>query len=1339
MKKRIKRIIAWTLILCMSTPTMISAQAETGADVVGEVIPMDRFVVQHHSAIDSYRQGEFIAPDEPLEYSDYLFAGWYHEEECKTALQETDKTGPAYAKFVHKDVLGVKAQLESGTYFNTEEADVRFVSTVDSLAYQKVGFNFVVYGKETPYECKEVYSKLFVMNSGGVVMDEYTPDSEFHDTSRYFFACKVAGVKNASFDCRIQATPYWVTLDGTMVEAESVTKSISDGYMDKLTDADAVPEGIINPEETYSLQGGAIGGKYYYLVSSITTTDDVSNTGTENTMIYRLTRNAEDTEWNAIVNKEERHLISEVKDIAYNSTAGLLVMVSGDSTNEVSKAKVTLINRSSLVTTTSESITTVEIPLAVESMKYNDYYNQYVVMLADESVKILNADFTETSVAVTRPVNLVDYTAQSVTADDSYLYQAFSKVENEGTTNESVSNMIAVYDWEGNHVTTIEVAFQSYVVRTIDISKNIIYAACDTGTKINMYNIDIKKIFDIIYKLDGGTTTNPTTYTVNSDSITLDEPTKQGYDFLGWSEESASLSEVTWNDGFVDDLDGKTPYNPEDTSKQIPTEWDDAVYSNPISLKLGMKHTIVGTDLPEHRWRLFETDELTNGETRKEESVTVTKSPYAVLVFRKALSEAQKKTLKIYSEPTNQPTLSYTDGEMTSTIALKHWTKGFIEKDVAWKVTYAHADYPNAVYSDEIELKAGVTYTLSGNIGSVRWRLIPDDSTGIVTNHSSATTCKPGKDCKVRILLLSGYSQNTDVTIATGSTGDRSYTASWIRNSFQVKYDPNGGLGAVKDSIHEFGQAGTLEANTYTKTGYTFVGWNTQPDGSGSSYADMASISDPMMDGDTFIEWSKEESITLYAQWDIKTYTITYDYKNNGYDTPENPAEYSIVTDTFTLNRPTRPGYTFKGWKETIYIKPWYNGFLDLNDGQLVENSRYTESVYSERIYLQGDRNKTRIYTLQVPGLKEEDKSTIRARMYYDTGAVNNILTGNYEHKPVWNGYVSYMFYLGCFDADMENISVISDTSVEKKLNDLAKIDISIVKGSTGDRHYEAVWEANNYTVRYDANDGEGTMENSEYVYGVQKKLSKNTFTKIVDGVECVFIGWNTMPDGSGTTYVDEATLENLATEADGVVTLYAQWATTDIYTIAYNLGDGASLAEGESNPTRYAKTSESFTLKKPTREGYVFKGWRETITLEGLSLDSENSSWIPGFVNETTGAIETDNTTYPNALYTDYIYLQKGRTYTLSANANTATDGQGTGIRWRLYDLEGTHKFNRIETEVYINDSSYYVRILLPWGFADGADTSATITSEATSITIDKGTTGNRTYTAIWERITTQ
>ena len=75
---------------------------------------------------------------------------------------------------MHKDVLGVKAQLESGTYFNTEEADVRFVSTVDSLAYQKVGFNFVVYGKETPYECKEVYSKLFVMNSGGFVMDEYT-------------------------------------------------------------------------------------------------------------------------------------------------------------------------------------------------------------------------------------------------------------------------------------------------------------------------------------------------------------------------------------------------------------------------------------------------------------------------------------------------------------------------------------------------------------------------------------------------------------------------------------------------------------------------------------------------------------------------------------------------------------------------------------------------------------------------------------------------------------------------------------------------------------------------------------------------------------------------------------------------------------------------------------------------------------------------------------------------------------------------------------------------------------------------------------------------------------
>ena len=85
MKKRVLKVVtAWALVLCMTIPMMLSVQAQE--DVVGDVIQKETFVVQHHSAIDTYRTGEkFTAPDAPASYMDYLFAGWYADENCETA------------------------------------------------------------------------------------------------------------------------------------------------------------------------------------------------------------------------------------------------------------------------------------------------------------------------------------------------------------------------------------------------------------------------------------------------------------------------------------------------------------------------------------------------------------------------------------------------------------------------------------------------------------------------------------------------------------------------------------------------------------------------------------------------------------------------------------------------------------------------------------------------------------------------------------------------------------------------------------------------------------------------------------------------------------------------------------------------------------------------------------------------------------------------------------------------------------------------------------------------------------------------------------------------------
>lgn len=92
-----------------------------------------------------------------------------------------------------------------------------------------------------------------------------------------------------------------------------------------------------------------------------------------------------------------------------------------------------------------------------------------------------------------------------------------------------------------------------------------------------------------------------------------------------------------------------------------------------------------------------------------------------------------------------------------------------------------------------------------------------------------------------------------------------------------------------------------LAANTFTRTGYTFQGWNTSStaEGSGTSYDDGANI-------------TTSADVTLYAQWKANEYTITYEL-NGGTDGSDAPSTHTYGTAT-TLVDPTRDGYTFGGW-----------------------------------------------------------------------------------------------------------------------------------------------------------------------------------------------------------------------------------------------------------------------------------------------------------------------------------------------------------------------------------------------------------------------------------------
>lgn len=93
----------------------------------------------------------------------------------------------------------------------------------------------------------------------------------------------------------------------------------------------------------------------------------------------------------------------------------------------------------------------------------------------------------------------------------------------------------------------------------------------------------------------------------------------------------------------------------------------------------------------------------------------------------------------------------------------------------------------------------------------------------------------------------------------------------------------------------------TLKKNAFKKTGYSFAGWNTKKNGKGSSYTNKQKVS------------SFTGNVTLYAQWETPTYKITYKL-DGGKNNKSNPATYKKTTKTITLKKPTKTGYTFKGW-----------------------------------------------------------------------------------------------------------------------------------------------------------------------------------------------------------------------------------------------------------------------------------------------------------------------------------------------------------------------------------------------------------------------------------------
>jgi uncharacterized repeat protein (TIGR02543 family) len=187
---------------------------------------------------------------------------------------------------------------------------------------------------------------------------------------------------------------------------------------------------------------------------------------------------------------------------------------------------------------------------------------------------------------------------------------------------------------------------------------------------------------------------------------------------------------------------------------------------------------------------------------------------------------------------------------------------------------------------------------------------------------------------------LAGWNTAADGTgtaYAIGGTNsvfadDTVLYAQWTGAIFSILYTGNGNTsGSVPSSqSYTYGSTGiTLRSNSgsLARTGHEFNGWNSQPDGSGTAYAE----------GATPITFAADT--VLFARWTPITYTITYD-ANTG--TVSAPTASFIYGGSITLLTPTKTGHAFSGWYDTI------TAGIKIADGGVNYSTAASRTLYAQ-------------------------------------------------------------------------------------------------------------------------------------------------------------------------------------------------------------------------------------------------------------------------------------------------------------------------------------------------------------------------------------------------------
>lgn len=304
------------------------------------------------------------------------------------------------------------------------------------------------------------------------------------------------------------------------------------------------------------------------------------------------------------------------------------------------------------------------------------------------------------------------------------------------------------------------------------------------------------------------------------------------------------------------------------------------------------------------------------------------------------------------------------------------------------------------------------TYTVSYDANSGTGTMKSDTAT-----YDSPYTTRNNEGFKKTGYTFNGWNTKTDGTGEdwTGRIGkpfnwnyahDVKLYAQWKPNEYVIVFDKNKPdpenkaqnnkyvlasndvKGTMNNQPMTYDKNKNLDENKYKLTGWTFTGWNTKADGSGTPYENKASIKN--------LTSENNATVILYAQWRQNTYTVEYhakyptgvnhDSKING-TMPTTDFKYDDPKKALEKNKYTLEGWTFNGWDEyepkktsyddeelvsnltekdkgkvIIYTRWKDDTAPDKNETYLQVTDRNGQTVYSDKAYAK-DRNKGTLYT----------------------------------------------------------------------------------------------------------------------------------------------------------------------------------------------------------------------------------------------------------------------------------------------------------------------------------------------------------------------------------------